>query len=131
MVPHGFGRDRDRIEERVRVGVCRSRVQVIARSHLAELPQVHDGHAVAHVLDDGEVVGDEDQRQIEALLEIVEQVDHLRLHGHVQGRYRLVADDDARLQGEGAGHSDALPLTARELMGIPVDVVRVEPDQLE
>ena len=44
---------------------------------------------------------------------------------------RLVADDDLGPQGERAGDADALALAAGELVRVPVDVLRVEPDQVE
>ena len=76
-------------------------------------------------------MGDEDVRQVELVLDVLEQVDDLRLDGHVQGRHRLVADDQLGLQGERAGDADALALATGELVREAVVVLRVEPDQLE
>ncbi len=74
---------------------------------------------------------DEDVRQSELVLQFLQQVDDLGLHGHVQRRHRLVADDDLRTQREAAGDPDPLPLAAGELVRIAVDVLGVQADDLE
>ena len=45
---------------------------------LDDLPEIHHRHAVGDVADDREIVGDEEVRQTEPGLEILEQVDDLR-----------------------------------------------------
>ena len=62
---------------------------------------------------------------------LLEQVQDLRLHRHVERRDRLVADDQLRLQRERAGDADALPLAARELVRVAVVVLRAEADARE
>jgi hypothetical protein len=83
------------------------------------------------VLDDREVVGDEEVRQVELLLEVLEEVDHLRLDRDVERGHRLVADDQLRADGERAGDADALALAAGELVGVAAHVIRVETDCLQ
>src|SRR5439155_804007 len=80
---------------------------------------------------DAQVVGDEDVGEPEVLLQVFEQVEDLRLHGHVERRDRLVADDQLRVDGEGARDTDSLALAAGELVREPVVVLRVETDDLE
>ncbi len=63
-------------------------------------------------------------------LQVVEQVDDLRLDRDVERRDRLVADDQLRPQRERARDADPLALTARELRREPVVVLGVEPDEL-
>ena len=71
-------------------------------------------------------------RQAVAGLQVLEQVEHLGLHAHVEGRHRLVADDQLRVEHEGAGDADALALAARELVGPAVGGHRrVDADVLE
>ena len=105
------------------------RVEHVGRADLADLAEVHHDDAVAHVLHDREVVGDEDQREPVALLHVLEQVQDLRLHRHVERRDRLVADDQLRLGDDGAGDRDALALAAGELVRAPAALQRrVEAD---
>ncbi|MBV8428811.1 MAG: ABC transporter ATP-binding protein [Hyphomicrobiales bacterium] len=81
-----------------------------------QLAQIHDGDAVRQVLDDGEVVADEEQREPEFVLQIGEQVDDLRLHRDVERGDSFVADDQVRARRERAGDADALALAAREFV---------------
>ena len=70
-----------------------------------------------------QAVGDEQVRQAELLFQLVQQVQHLRLDGHVQCRHRLprlVAHDELRVHGQGARDAHALALAARELVGVAV-----------
>ena len=82
------------------------------------LAQVHHQHPVAHVAHHIQVVADEHIGQAKVLFQIQQQIEHLRFHRLVQGRNRLVQDDQARLQGQGAGNVDALALTARQLVRV-------------
>src|SRR5689334_7330129 len=126
----GIG-NRDRGEERARVGVLRLQVEIGPVGGLDDLAEVHDHHAVRDVADDVEVVGDEDVREAEVALQVLEQVQDLGLHRDVQCRHGLVADDQLRVDRERAGDADALPLAARELVREAVVVLRVEADDLE
>ena len=62
------------------------------------------------------------------MLQVLEQVQDLRLHGDVERRDRLVADDQLRLQRERARDPDPLPLAARELVRVAVVVLGAETD---
>jgi hypothetical protein len=66
-------------------------------------------HAVGDVADDVEVVRDEDVGEVEVALEVLQQVEDLRLHGDVERRDRLVADDQLRVDHERA----AMPIRCR------------------
>ena len=73
------------------------------------------------------VVGDEEVRQAELALELAQQVQHLRLDGHVQRRDGLVADDELGPQRQRAGDADALPLAAGELVRVAPGVSGHQP----
>ncbi len=81
--------------------------------------------------DDVEVVSDEDVREPELLLQVLEQVQDLGLHRDVERRYRLVAEDELGVDGERAGNADALALPTGELVREAVVVLGVEADDLE
>ena len=68
-----------------------------------------------------------------ARLQVDQQVQDRRLHGHVQRRGGLVADDDLRLAGKRTGDGDALLQAAGELGGPQRQVPLLHPhrgDQL-
>ena len=101
-------------------------VERLSIGDLDDLAEVHDGDAVRDVAHDREIVRDEEVREPELCLEILEEVDDLRLDRHVQRRHRLIADDQRWLDGERPRDPDALALTARELVRIAVRVLRQE-----
>src|SRR4051812_44525549 len=101
--------------------------QRVGVGELDDLAEVHHRDAVADVPHDAEVVGDEDDRQAELGLQLLEQVDDLRLDRDVERGDRLVGDDELRLQRDRARHADALALAAGELVREAVVVLRVEP----
>ncbi len=92
-----------------------------------DLAEIHDRDAVADVLDDGEVVRDEEVGEAEFVLQIAQQIDHLRLHRDVERGDRLVADDEARVQCERAGDADALALTAGKFVRVAVERLGAQP----
>ena len=72
-------------------------------------------------------MGNEQVRQPEVALQVLHQVDDLRLDADVERADGLVADDEFRVHGQGAGDADALALAAGELVRVAVRRVRVEP----
>jgi hypothetical protein len=66
----------------------------------------------ADVLDHAEVVRDEDVGQAELLAQVFQQVDDLRLDGHVECAHGLVADDQLRAHRQRPRDADALALAA-------------------
>ena len=101
------------------------------RSDFHDLAQVHHRRPVSDVPHHGEVVGHEQVGHAEALLQIVKQVQHLGLHAHIEGRHRLVGDDQPRPGGQGAGDDHPLPLPAAELVRVAASTVRTQADQLQ
>jgi hypothetical protein len=91
------------------------------------LPRYITATAVGDVPDHGQVVGHEDVGELELVLDVLEQVHHLRLDRDVQRRHRLVADDQLRAQGDGRGDPDALALPAGELVRVAVVVLGLSP----
>ena len=81
-------------------------------ANLDNLAKVHHHDPVAHVAHHIQVVADENISQAKRLFQVEQKVQHLRFHRLVQGRDRLIQNDQTRLQGQGPGNVDALPLTA-------------------
>src|SRR3546814_18007362 len=62
-------------------------------------------------------------------LQVLQEVQHLRLDRHVERGDRLVADQELGPKRERAGDADALALPAGEAMRVAPDVLAVEADQ--
>ena len=123
--------DRHGGEQRARVRVLRRGVEVAPLRDLDGLPEIHHHHAVRDVADDVEVVRDEDVGEPELLLQVLQEIEDLRLHRDVERGHGLVADDQAGVDRERPGDTDALALAAGELVREAVVVLRVEADDLE
>lgn len=95
----------------------RAEEHVVGGSTLHDPAVGHDGDLVAHVRDDAEVVRDEQEAEAETALQLVEEVEHLGLHGDVEGGHGLVADEHVGAGREGARDGDALTLAAGEPRG--------------
>ena len=92
--------------------MLRLAVERDAVGELGHLAEVHDHDAVRDVPHDVEVVRDEDVRESEVALQVLQQVEYLRLNRDVQRGDRLVADNQLRVDGERARHADSLALAA-------------------
>ena len=99
-------------EQRARVGMARVEVDLVARCELDNLAEVHYRHAIADVLDHAQVVRDEQISEFQLLLQVLQQVDDLRLDRNVERRHRLVENQETRIHRERARDSDSLPLSA-------------------
>ena len=105
------------LEQRLRVG-WRGLAKTSAVGRVSTIrPRYMTAHAVGEVRDHRELVRDEDDAQPELGDQLAEQVEDLRLDRDVERAHRLVGDDDARLEREGAGDGDALALSAGKRAG--------------
>ncbi len=109
---------RHRRDEGAGIRVARSGPQGRGRRALDDAAEIHHQHPVGDVLDHRQVVRDEQVGEPELAAHRGEQVEDLRLDRKIEGRDRLVADDEARLDHQGAGDADALALAAGELVRI-------------
>ena len=111
---------RHRAQQAPGVGVLRPAQHLADGAALHGPPRVHHQQVVGHVGDDAEVVGDEDDRGAELLLQVLEQVEDLRLDGHVQGGGRLVGDQQVGVADQRHGDHGALAHAAGELVRVVV-----------
>jgi len=83
----------------------------VGRPGLDDLTEMHHRGDVRDLAHDAQVVRDEQVREVKLLLQPCEQVDDLRLHGHVKRARRLVAYHQRRRDRDrtGDGHTLALP----------------------
>src|SRR5690606_30275193 len=84
---------------------------------------LHDHDGVADLRGHAQVVGDEQHPDAGTLPDLLEQLEHLRLRGYVEGRYGFVGDQAFGFHDEGARDAQALPLTARELVRVAFEGV--------
>src|SRR5699024_4546527 len=122
---------RDRRHQRPRVRVARMAIELIGLAVFDDPAEIHHGHEVGYLADDGEIVGDEEVGQAEAVAQVLEQVDDTGLNGHVEGGDRLVEDLQLRVRERRPGDADALALTAGELVRIAFGHRGVESDEFE
>jgi len=93
-----------------------------------DVTEIHDSDAAAEMFDHGQVMGDEEVGQAAFFLEVLQEVDHLRLHRDIERADRFVANDESGFHREGAGNANALALAAAELVRVPVALSRIESD---
>jgi len=103
--------------------------QRAGRRQFDDLAHVHHGDSVADVLDYREIVRHEEVRQPELRLKVQHQVQDLGLHGYVEGGNRLVGHDQAGVEGQGPGDTDALALPAAEGVRKAAHVLGPEPNE--
>ena len=105
-------------EELMHKAVCRAVVKLRRRADLHNVAHIHDHHAVGQRHGFGLIVRDEDDREVELLLQLLD----LKAHGFAQLRVevgkRLVQQHDLRVGDDGARQRDALLLSAGEVARI-------------
>ena len=69
-------------------------IQLLRRCDFHHLAQIEHDDPIAQVFDDVEIVGDEQHGEAEALAQVRQQIDDLRLNGDVERGHRLVGDDE-------------------------------------
>src|SRR5512140_2192764 len=74
---------------------------------------------------------DEQISQTEFLLEFLQKIENLCLHGYIECGYRLIADDQLRIESKRARHTDALALSAAKRMRITRHVFGTQTHDLE
>jgi len=106
-------------------------VELGRRRHLDDPTEVHHCDAIGDVPHDSEVVRNEQVREVELLLQPLEEIDDLRLDRDVECRHRLVRDDEVGIERDCAGQADALALAARELVRVTPGRIGREADDLQ
>src|SRR3989442_2000998 len=105
--------------------------------HLADVPvleqlaSVHDPDLLRDLRDDGDVVRDDDHRDVQLPLEVPDLREDPVLHDHVERRRGLVRDQELRVAREGHRDHRPLPHPAAELVRVAVRAAPVDPDEVE
>jgi len=93
---------------------------------LDDLAEIHDRDFIGQIFDDRHVVRDEQVGNAQPALQVAQQVQDLRLDGHIERAGWFVANDKLRLDGQRARNRDALALAAGEFMRIAVFHLRAQ-----
>ena len=93
-----------------------TREQVDGFAGLRDAARVHHRDAMADLRHDTEIVRDQDHRKMQALLQLGNQFENLRLHRHVEGGGRFVGDQQFRFAGQCHRDHHALAHAAGEFM---------------
>ena len=96
----------------------RPRQHVGGRPLLHHLAGVEHGHLVGDAAHDAEVVADEERGEAAPRLQLLQQVEDLRLDGDVEGGGRLVENEQIGFRGQRTGDQRALAHAAGQLMRI-------------
>ena len=107
--------DRHCRQQGLGVGMIGRHEDALRGTGLHDFTEVHDDDLVGEEPDHRKIVADEEQGGVVALLHVVKEIDDGRLHGDIERRDRFVRDDHRGIAGKGAGHGDALLLTAGKL----------------
>ena len=108
---------RHRLEESPGVRVLRAVEHLGGGPVLDRTPGVHHHHGLGRLRDHPEVVGDQDHADVEVALDLVDELEDLRLHRHVERCGGLIGDQHGGVVHQ--RHRDHGPLAhaARELVG--------------
>jgi hypothetical protein len=121
---------RHRGEERFRVWMPRALKEVPRCRQFYDLPDVHDGNSRRNEFNDGEVMRYKQVRQIEPLLQILEEIQDLRLDGHIESRDRFIGDNELRIERKRPCDTYALSLPSGKRVRVSSQILAVEIDQL-
>ena len=94
------------------------------RAHIGvfhRLPRIHDHHVLRNLGYNAQVVRYQDDGGVHFLFQLAQQLQNLRLNGHVQGGGGLIGNQDGRVTGKRHGDHHALAHAAGQLVGIVVD----------
>ena len=117
---------RDGRQQRLGIGMPGRGEQGFGVCQLTHPAQVHDGHPGTEVFYHREIVGNEQVGQTAAFLGIHQQIQHLGLDRHIQGRDGLIGNDKFRVHRQGAGNGNPLALTTGKLVAKATAPVRVD-----
>ena len=92
------------------IGMQGASIEFFTGGELHDFTQVHDGHPIADVFYNAQVVGYEKVGQIELCLQILKKINDLCLDGNVQRRYGFITDDKLGIECQCPRNTDSLAL---------------------
>ena len=116
-----FTKAEDGIQQLDRVRVLRAAEDLADPSLLDDLALLHDDDPIGEVGDDAHIVGDQQNRRTQTILQVTHEVEDLSLDCHVKSRCRLVRDQQFGVEGKRHGDHRTLTLAAGELVGVGLE----------
>ena len=92
-----------------------------------DFPVLHDHHPLAQLVHHAHIVGDKKDGKPHLLLYAAQKGDNLRLYGYVQGGNRFIRYQKLRGEHQAFRNADALPLASRQLSGIALRKLFLQP----
>ena len=83
------------------------------------------------MLDDPQIMGNKQIGQLERFLNVLHQIDYLRLNRYIQGTDGFVAHDEFRMKRYRSRNAHTLALAAGKLVRIPQDMLGTQPHALD
>jgi hypothetical protein len=118
-------------QQSLSVRMLRIAKQGLGGGCLDNLTQIHHCDAMTDVTNHVQIVRNKDDTDAEPLTETFEQIYDLSLDGYIEGRNRLVGDQNLWFERQGARDADPLPLSAAKRMRQPILQTRREAYHLQ
>ena len=96
--------------ECLRIRMHRMVKDFLRRRKLNHIAQIHDADSVGNILYNRKVMCDKQIGQLGVFLQILKQVDNLRLNGYIQCGNRFIADYKLRLNSQRSGDASDLQM---------------------
>ena len=109
------------LKQRLRIRVGLSAKDGFGGAGFDDTARLHDRDMIGHSGDDGQIMGDQQQRHTLFANQPGQQFQDLRLCGHVQRSGRFVRDQQVGPMGDGQRDGDALALAARQFVRVEVE----------
>ena len=95
-------------------------IKILFFRNLADISEEHHADPVRNEIDHGQIMPDEQVGKTVLLLQILQKIQNLALHRHIECGHRLITYNQLRLQCDGSCNSDSLPLASGKLMRITI-----------
>ena len=122
---------RHRADKCLRIGVLRVADDIARKSKFDDSPPQHDDDAIAQIVYDADIVGDERKGCALGLAQFGYEFQDLGLDRHIERRHGLIGYDQPWGRSKRAGNGDALALAAREFVRISVNLGTLQLDDAE
>lgn len=114
---------RQGIQQCLRVSMLRMRQHFNGIAHFNDAAAAHDGHTMGQGCNRRQIMANPDESRAELCNEFLHLRKDFGLHGHIERRRRLVADDQFGAMQKSDGDGDTLAHATGKLVGIVVDLL--------